>query len=149
MKLLLMKQNLEVHHKADFILYAKGHYKTRTVDGTVWGDLKRIQSEWSGIGEEHISTNDIITSLIILTEEVVPKISLLNFLIDITPEHFWEFSTEQEYSLYLAIVYKCLSLIRFIRVIDKNGNNIIELGEANPKILPLSKQTIDRRKNEL
>jgi hypothetical protein len=133
----LVHPELKIHPKADFILYAKGHYEKRTVDGTIWGDLRRIQAEWTGISEEHISENDIVSFIVILTEEVVEPINLLGFLTDITPEQSWKIGmNEDEYSLREAILLKCLSLIRHIPVY-KDDKQLIELGQANPEILPI------------
>jgi hypothetical protein len=136
----------KIHQYAHYILYAKGHYKRFQIDGTVWGDLKKIQSDYCGVEEEYITKNDILICLINATEQVVKPINLLEFLSEINPENVWKtwpnhvsHIKDIEYDFSTAVVGKCLSLLRFIRVIDENENSVIELGKPNFDILGSNK----------
>lgn len=137
-----MKKN----HYSHFILYAKGHYKGFEIDGTVWGDLRRINANYCGVDEKHISNTDILYVLIHAVESVCEKVSLLDFLTEIDPENIWRTwpnrvgkSQDIKYDFKTAVVGKCLSLLRFVRVLDDEGNQILKLGEPDPKILTLKK----------
>jgi hypothetical protein len=132
----------KIHQYAHYILYAKGHYERFQVDGTVWGDLKKIQAAYCGVEEEYISKNDISHCLINATEQVVDSINLLDFLSEINPDNVWKTWPDRvshikdiEYDFLTAVIGKCLSLLRFIRVIDEDGNSVIELGKADVNIL--------------
>jgi len=136
----------KVHPYAHYILYAKGHYEQFEVDGTVWGDLYKIQADYCGVQEEYISKNDVFLCLVNATEQIIDPINLLEFLSEINPENVWKTWPNRvsriidiEYDFLTAVVGKCLSLLRFIRVIDEDGNSVIELGEANPNILTTKK----------
>ena len=137
--------NLDSHPYRHYLLYAKGHYVRFKVDGTVWGDLFRIQSEYTGIEDEYLKREDILRCLIdAINTFIKPFDDLLSFLMDIRPQNCWKIWPEpftsyveldKKYNYETAVVGKCLSLLRFARVLDTEGNTIVNLGEPDPNIL--------------
>lgn len=119
-----------------YLLYAKGHYDCCQIDGSLWGDLKKIHSYYYGIDKEHITTRDIISCLVKITEKFVSRLDLIDFLSDIDPTNSWKFfPRDRKYDYNEAIAYKCLSLLRFIPVYDDQKNLLMNLGSPDPKIL--------------
>lgn len=144
-----MEKELPVHYDAHFLFYAKGHYERFTVDGTVLGDLKRLQADYCGITEEHITKSDVVEKLITTVERFIKPINLMNFLSDIEPSKAWVIwpepfknikDVEENYDYHTAVIGKCLSLLRFITVV-KDGKPTINLGKPNPDILPVKEKT--------
>jgi len=142
-----MSKEIPIHQYAQFILYAKGHYEQFRVDGTVWGDLRRIQANYCGIDEQFISNGDIVLLIVNAVEHTIQPIRLLEFLSEIDPKNVWKTWPNRvtnivdiEYDFRTAVVGKCLSLLRFITVLDKDGKQIIKLGEADARILKPKKE---------
>ena len=130
--------DLPIHPYAHYLLYAKGHYAEREVDGTIWGDMKRIHSHYYAIDEHYISKSDVINCLVRAVQETV-KVDLLDFISSIDPESCWRIwprnYSPEDYNYYEAIVYKCLSLLRYVTVLDDNRNPILNLGDVDETIL--------------
>ena len=132
-----MMKNSDTH----IYLYAKGHYKeTDTIE-----DLKKIIAERCAFNAEDVSVRDIqsiLTSIAIknILKSHNPEHFLEDFIISIDPKNMWRLVTNQkieDYDFNLAVIEKCLSVIRHARVKDDDGNRILELDEPDRNILPL------------
>lgn len=149
--------NKKLNPYRHFYLYAKNHY--RKSDDIV-EDLKKIQKDYCGC------TSHIRDIILILHSEVYKHIKFeghfLDFLNDIHPENVWrvgyDYGVKDEktgiikrdivlYDFHLAVIYKFLSILMLSETSNIEGS----LGEADPKILPLSevtKERIEREKKE-
>jgi hypothetical protein len=131
---------LPIYPNSHYILYAKGHYLKHQQDGTVWGDLKKIHEHYYAIEPQYIDNYDVIYGLLKAVTESI-HVNLIDFLSDISPNNCWKIwprnFTNDMYDYYEAVLYKCLSLLRHILVLNKNGKQLINLGKPDPNILPL------------
>jgi hypothetical protein len=133
---------IERHPGADYILYAKGHYERFSDDGNLWSDLLKIQAAYCGSSVEYLTKWDALSTLIRLIE-LSPKIKLWEFLVDIAPQNDWRIWKDKtdldgkiNWDYETAVASKCLSILHFLAVY-KDGETILEIGEADPKVLPL------------
>ena len=139
-------KELKRHAGADYILYAKNHYKRFSDDGDLWSDLFRLQSAYCGADAEFITKEDVLTTLIHLTEDLVGNLKLIEFIADISPNNTWRIWKNKkdtfgnaEWDFESAVASKCLSMFLGLTVYDSNHKEILCLGKANPDVLPLNK----------
>ena len=111
---------IERHPSADYILYAKGHYKRFSDDGNLWSDLLKIQAAYCGSSAEYLNKWDVLSTLIRLVSELSPKIGLWEFLVDIAPQNDWRIWKDKselygkiKWDYETAIASKCLSILTF------------------------------------
>jgi len=111
-----------------YILYAKGFYK-KTIGYT---DLFKIQENYTGIQEHHLTTNDIN---IVLYEIVKPILFNRKYehLIDV-----FLFKIEN-----LGRLEAFLSFIKWVELEDLGV-----LGDPDPSILPIAEEVIQKNKEE-
>ena len=136
-------EDLPLHLDRHYLLYAKNHYEMFKEDGTIWGDLKKIHAHYYAVDDKYITNRDITYCLLSVTMKIVDPIDWITFLSDIDPENCWRVMFQKDVNAYdfnEAIVSKCLSLLRFISVYDKDGNAIANLGKPDPSILKPSKK---------
>lgn len=122
-------------------LYAKGHYK---VTDTI-GDMKEIIAERCYFNAEDVSVGNIKSILLSIAFKIILNSGntehfLEEFIEGINPDNLWRIMTNQkkeEYDFNLAVIEKCLSVIRFVKVLDDNGKCVLELDKPNTNILPL------------
>ena len=131
-----MKEDSSRH----FYLYAKGHYQfTNNID-----DLRILQGEYCGIDPEHIRVVDVLDHLLRLAyKHLNSEFSFVEFMSDLLPINNWKFINKEDMDdikLELVMIKKCLSILRFASVMDKDKNIILNLGKADPKILTLKKK---------
>ena len=122
--------NLHTH----YYLYAKGWYlKTDVLD-----DLRKIQSNYTGLDEKHITDGDIIGMLQQLVfQHISNEWSFLDFLEVLDPQYNWKH--REEPSLYqIRLIEACLHTLRFIKAIG------LDLGQPDFSILPSYRQTTRR-----
>lgn len=113
-------------------LYAKGHYKRNDLIK----DMKKIIEKRNGIDVEYITCNDIIDNLSnIAWNYINTEYQFLGFINDINPVNNSIF-TSTPYNFEESIISKCLSILKFQKVVDIP----FELGKPDPDILPLSKK---------
>uniref|UniRef100_A0A6M3JIW0 Uncharacterized protein n=1 Tax=viral metagenome TaxID=1070528 RepID=A0A6M3JIW0_9ZZZZ len=135
-----MNDNFDRH----IFLYAKGHYE-RT---DMIKDLRIILGKRSGIEAIYINEDDIAY---VLTKMVWRYINhedeFINFLFDLNPNNTWKYGyvtnlhspiSDKNYVYREALISKCLSVLRFQKVI----NIPFDLGKADSNILPLNKECI-------
>jgi hypothetical protein len=118
-------------------LYAKGHYQKTD---NVIDDLKLIISNRNKIPIEHISKIYVINILLKITyfhiSNKFNSISLFSdFVISLAPENHWKISSKK-LEIHEAIIYKCLSILRSVKVVDMPDT----LGNPDPDILPLRRE---------
>ena len=124
-----------LHPKRHFYLYAKGHYE-RSND--LIHDLKQIAAAYCGMSPKHYRDKDLI---ILMGKEVFQYIKNENVFIDMLDElspdsnRTLMFLNGEPYMIRLMSQFiKFLNLARI-----RDGDHvIINLGEADPDILPLS-----------
>jgi len=138
----------ELDSNRHFYLYAKGHYKeTDTIK-----DLSIILGEYCFQDLEYIRVSDILDKLLRLAYREFIKNSnefkFMEFMKDILPQNNWKFMNDKAQNLEETMIHKCLSVLRFAIVTDKDKNVILNLGEADSSILPLSDFTKLRIINE-
>jgi hypothetical protein len=133
-----------------FYLYAKGWYK-RT---DVVEDLKVLQGKYCGIDPKYIDINDILHKLLSLVYPVLAKhpdndSAFIHFISGLFPSSTWQVGYDHNsvayysedrsklppYQLEMALIYKCLSVLKLTRVRDIPEG----LDEPDESILPLSK----------
>lgn len=137
-------EQLPIHPLSHYYLYAKGHYETLTIDGTLWGDLKRIHEEYCGLDDQYINHSDILNILLIEVEKQMKHASyptFVDFISGISPENtwkYWNYEKDFKYDFHFAVVVKCLSILRWVTVLDRDHNPILNLGEPDPLLLPLN-----------
>lgn len=121
------------HTHRHWFLYAKGHYE-ESLD--IVEDLKKIQGNWSGIYPEHLTKLDVVRMLMIIVEPIISqKIEgndLISFISDLHPNEIWKcgYPKEVGYDYHLALIYKCLSVLRYTP-----RSYWVELGEPDYTIL--------------
>jgi len=134
----LIDSEIELDSSRHFYLYAKGHYqKNDTLE-----DLKILLGEYCMAYPEHISTDDVLDHLLRLAhKQFKNEYSFLKFMSDLLPKNHWKFinNDEKDIPLELLMIKKCLSVLRYAQVKD-DDINILNLGKADPKILPLIKK---------
>jgi hypothetical protein len=121
-----------------YYLYAKGHYEKNDL----WDDLKAIQAAWCGIEAEYIDESDISNVLLPLVFKHIkeggnPEFMFIDF-INRLDEHNACGAPDRPFPERL--IQDCLSVLRYVTAEGLN------LGEADPNILPLSKEL--ERRNE-
>lgn len=125
-------------------LYAKNHYKvTDTIE-----DMKKIIGERCAFNAEDVRVKDIQSILTNIAFTIIlktgnPEHFFDDFIEGISPDNMWRTMTNQkkeDYDFNLAVIEKCLSIIRFVEVKDSNGKYILELDEPDANILPLKKR---------
>jgi hypothetical protein len=134
-------------------LYAKGHYERKDIIE----DLKIIVAQICGTSPEHISKNDICYWL---TRQAFrhmneqfgdPLTAFRDFIFDLDPANCWKvgYPTKKgkwpaianPYDFELAVIYKCLSIIRMTSILGNDGKTVlIELDEPDSTLLPLHKK---------
>ena len=127
-----------LHPKRHFYLYAKGHYE-RSDD--MIADLKKIAHAYCGneVGEDGL--------LILVGSEAYEHINDHNFvemLRDASPNSLRSSMyklTEEPYAV--RIMHQLLKILHFVSVQEKDAYGelqwIVNLGEADPEVLPISK----------
>lgn len=135
-----------------YYLYAKKWYK-RSED--IVADLRVIHGRWCGMDPSHVDTSDIVHKLLSLVWAHIafagsPEFSgkFIDFVTGIAPENTWEFGymhnrcnwisgAEREklgvYSYTVAVIYKCLSVLRLASVSSIPGG---VLDEPDYTLLP-------------
>lgn len=106
-------------------LYAKGHYQC----GDVMADLRIIIGKRAHMDSRLISNNDIWSVLLPLVHKAIVESG--------NPENaFCEFvrRTMSDGIVREVVAYNCLSVLRLQKVAH------LDLGEADPNVLPLSQQ---------
>jgi hypothetical protein len=111
-------------------LYAKNHYKITNVIE----DLKILIFQRNNTLVEHITTKDILRSLLPLAFEAIqesdnPSYSFEEFVITLIPSESWKINAQND-NLETRIIKNCLSVIRHTTVERLN------LGEPDFSILP-------------
>ena len=117
-------------------LYAKGYYRK----GDLIKDLKRIFGKKNTIDPEHITDNDIICSLLkIVWPYIRDQYHFMDFIHVLHPLSYWKLDSGS-YTPEKAVIYKCLSILRNVRV-EYGHIAFIEIDDPDPDILPLTKHT--------
>ena len=134
-----------LHPKRHFYLYAKGHYK-RSED--LLDDLKHIAAAYCGMSVEQYRDSDLI---ILLGKEVFQYIKNENVFIDMLKELHPDslrsnFFMEGE-PYIIRLMAQFLKFLVFAKIRD-GDHVIINLGEADPEILPLSESEKNYRIDE-
>lgn len=135
------KQTFNTH----IYLYAKYHYKRNDVIE----DLKLIVEKTYLIGEP--DTQDVISILLNLAQKYIQKNFVLfrEFVNDISPYETWKvgYYTKEsinnpnmkDYDFNLAVIYKCLSVIRQTTVKEIEEIEGLPLGNADFNLFPTLK----------
>lgn len=127
-----------------FYLYAKHWYKRQDVVE----DLKLLIKNRSGCDPKDLNIGDIYQNLNGLVWQAIsrsgnPEHFFNEFIMDTTfPENRWKYTGEPHESHEIVILKKFLSILSLTKKSDIDG----ELGEPDPKILPLSEESIKRLK---
>ena len=124
-----------------FYLYAKHWYK-RT---DVVEDLKLLIQNRSLVDPIHLSVRDVIDNLEglawnYITKSGNPPHFFREFVFDMFPDNRWKHGGDKEDSQEITLIKKILSMMSIESVKNIDGN----LGEPDPKILPLSEGALDR-----
>lgn len=117
-------------------LYAKGHYKQ--IDTIK--DLQQIFAERNGLEAKYILPEAIARMLLSMTYSYIEnKHQFLEFVLDLHPNEFWKCRLEyrDQYDFFKAVIGRCLSILMMTEVLNKDGKIIMNLGDPDPKILPL------------
>ena len=118
-------------------LYAKGHYEVTDQIN----DLRKILGERSGIEWEYITIDDILRVLLnLIWNYINNRYQFVELLLDLSPHNTWKYG----YVYREALVSKCLSILRFQKVIDIP----FKLGEVDEKILPMNKFLKEKKKDK-
>lgn len=142
---------MKVNGYQHVFLYAKHWYK-RSDD--VFADLKKILEHRNGVEAKHISNGVVVSSLAGIARDIISESPNTNefteFVNDVHPANCWKIgytlksrfpnspdALDEEYDYYKAVVYKILSMISMITVLDDDGNVILDIGEPDENILPL------------
>jgi hypothetical protein len=136
-------------------LYAKHHYKR----GDLVKDLSVILGERAGIEPEYFERNpqDIVSCLLPLAFDAIkrsgnPVMRFEQFVMDIAPQNNFRVGGKLTHGIFgdkpllgvepesheVRVIRSILSTLSFVTVIEK-GVKILELGEADPGILPLNR----------
>lgn len=140
------KDSNGLEYRRHYYLYAKLHYEK---SDNLIEDLKKIQAATFGYDIEYVNVADIMHSLLTLVykhyfagvpedDSIHPnEMWFIEFVNDIQPERDWLFrQVHKKWTFETAVCAKCLSMLMMTKVRD--GDKIIlNLGEADPKILPL------------
>lgn len=122
-----------------YYLYAKGHYEK---DLYVLNDLCKIHAVWCGIDPVHVDATLVAERLVKLAFSHMQKNdhsgynSIWEFLCDLHPANRWKFGANELDFYWAAVIKKCLSIIRWVKVSDIP----FDLGEPDPSLLPLAKK---------
>jgi hypothetical protein len=110
------------------LLYSKGWYKKFNPNGknkTIWDDMKAVFTA-DGYDGEHMTKVHIISVLLNRCQKLkdVRGFELLQFADGISDQNCWQVGyyvkgnkwqpSDEEYDYYTAILYYCLSVLRFI-----------------------------------
>ena len=130
------KKVLELNSKRHFYLYAKGWYKKTDI----LQDLKVICGTYSGLDPNDIKLGDIF---VVLSEEVYKYINTLNafmhFVDDLASISAWiyrDIPRDIEY-YWIRVLRRYMNILSITRVHDDEDVLILNLGDPDPKILPL------------
>lgn len=121
-------------------LYAKNHYQHTDVIE----DMKQIFSVRNGISPEYIRTGDMARMLLSMAyPHIETKHQFMEFVLDLHPDEYWKcwLESSKQHDFFEAVVGKCLSILAMTTVFDTESRKvIIELGKADPDILPLRRE---------
>jgi hypothetical protein len=135
---------MELVRERHFYLYAKNHYKT----GDIIEDHKIILGKYCAIEPKHIRELDIIRILSVAAFRHIKEREFYEFIEEIDPNHWWyKMKPDMKYNFYEKVITRLSVIIGATRVFDKNGDMIMNLGEADYTILPKPKH-IEERENE-
>lgn len=127
-----------------FYLYAKGHYQR---DDSI-EDLKILLGEYCGTEPSYLSVDDVLSKMVSLVHKEFSKdyteYKFTEFMSDILPRNRWKFinDVDEVITLEEVIIKKCLSVLRFARVKDLGGNDLLNLDKPDKNILPLKKEAV-------
>lgn len=139
-----------------YFLYAKRHYK----HGDLIKDLKKVHGFEYDMDVEYVEVQDIMSVLLDLVYQVLfsknriytmdPEMAFKDFVGDLGPDKQWMFGgpPSEEYTFEKAVIRKCISVLSLTRCLDDKGNTILDIGEADPKVLELSDVTKNRLAKE-
>jgi hypothetical protein len=120
-----------------FYLYAKGHYK----EDNIITDIAKLQADYCGL-IDYKPAELFAYGVFHLIEIVIPHMkkevhakTIFNNLLD---DNLWRIGAKVEDSMHIKYAKASLSLLAFLKVSEIDG----ELGEPNPKILPLSNNAL-------
>lgn len=132
--------------------YAKNWYER----GDMIEDLKKIHGYTFDYDAEHVDVNSIVSVLLKLvwyhyfdkdTATGAPKLenAFREFVEDIHPWNNWKvgYDEKTKYDYNEAVIRKCLSMLRLLKVKDETGGDILFLDPLNEKVLPLKKKEIE------
>ena len=151
---LSLYEQIEGTYEGHMILYCKGWYKS---DNMI-EDLKKIISIWYLVKTEDMNESYVVCRLFTIIKEYQNQLfkgnyDLLYFLSDIAPENTWNYGythssayglyasidkTLPPYDYWTAIVYKMVSMIRSLRVINDDGSYIVKTPRPDTKVLPFA-----------
>ena len=155
-------QSSQMDERRHYILYAKNHYKKSGPTSIYMiNDLKKIHARVYAIPEDLVSKTDIVHGMLELIWNTLHNSydnfrEFAEFISDLHPDECWKFGYFHEkesetYDLTVAIMYKSLSMFKFLEV--SKCKNILDgdigLGEADEALLPLSHETKKRREKEI
>jgi hypothetical protein len=125
------------------ILYAKGHYK-RT---DLLADLKLIVAERCALDPEHVSNNDVWQVVSSALIEHASKRQMEEYLGRLFQKGIWDYNRESVISFahdddcpIRRALGMVTGILAHLPVLDKDGNVILELGQPDPKVLPLKEK---------
>ena len=121
-------------------LYAKGWY-----EGTdVVEDLRKIFGKRNAIEPEYIRETDLVQMLLnIVYRHIVgsgnPSLMFKEFVMDLHEDSYWKLSHDDDYSFNRAVIKKCLSVLRLVKIYNTIlAKELVLLDSPDPSILPLS-----------
>lgn len=126
-----------------YILYAKGWYvRTNVID-----DLKKIHAHWTGYLDdiEDVYICDIFHRLLDMCYKhgmCTNEREFNRFVTNISPREckYVGYNVEPaDYKYEVAVIYACLSYLRFLQVRNRTDEEVITLDDPDATILPLNK----------
>ena len=136
-------------------LYAKNHYKRSK---NIARDIGIIFGKRSGLGPEYFDRHpaEVLDQLAHLAYDAIqrsgnPEIAFYEFIRHCSPEENWKVGGKMTHDIFgrrkkgvrsesyaTRTIRACLSVMKLTSVKNDKGETILELGEPDPDILPLS-----------
>jgi len=126
-------------------LYSKGHY----VESNPVDDMKKLIGNYADLSPEHVSRDDIKKMLTMLIQKHLfeKECYLGEFIEHMDPMGFQRQSMNIRYDFLEFFIRACCGVLRFITCIEESPTgervDLLHLGEADPKVLPLKKYLPD------
>ena len=131
------------------LLYAKNHYQR----GVLMDDLKKIVAERCGMFVEHISPDDVWQNVLMCLLKYANQREIEYFLGRLFQHGVYDDFDQLSFGYdtncpIIRALRMALGMLSTLKVMNKDGTPIMELGEPDPKILPLNPHNAESEVSE-